>query len=579
MIKFTGRILKPYRKMLLLVLMAQTAANCLTLYLPTINKGILDYGVPNQDIAYIRARGIMMIALSFLQIACSVLAGICGSKTSLSAARDLRGEVYGKILSLSQREIALFGAPTLITRATNDVQQIMQFVSALFAVIISAPIMLVGGSIMAMMLDFQLSLVIFAMFPVLAAIFAWFVFRIVPYYSEQQKKIDGINAVLRDQISGIRVVKAFVKEAFERNRMAVANKGLTDLNMTIGKITAVMMPLFMFIVNISSIALVWYGGVRGEQGYTQVGTIAAMVNYSSLILSALMMASVVFILMPRADASAKRIAEVLETSGSVREASDCTDPGAIRGEVSFENVGFSYAPENSDVEPVLKGLSFTARTGQTTAIIGSTGCGKTTLLKLIARMMDATEGNVKIDGLDVRDMQHHALEESIGFVPQKAFLFSGTLEENLRHAKPDATEGELWEALGIAQAEEFVRAEPDGLSMRVAEGGSNFSGGQRQRLAIARAIVRRPSIYLFDDSFSALDYSTDRKLQDALRAVTKDAAVIVVAQRISSIINADQIIVMNNGRIEDMGTHGELIRRCGVYQEIVASQPSGEEAV
>ncbi|HBU12427.1 MAG TPA: multidrug ABC transporter ATP-binding protein [Clostridiales bacterium] len=576
MVKFLMGLLKPYAWLLVVVIALQVGQALLSLYLPTINAGIIDYGVIHADTDYIMSQGGLMVGLSLVQFVCALLASILGAKIALSAGRDLRGKLYERILSFSQREIGILGAPTLITRATNDVQQIVQFMIFLFTVIINAPIMFVGGIFMAFSQDVSLSMVIVVALPILAVISILFIVKLVPHYRVQQERIDDVNSVLRDQISGIRVAKAFVKESHEEEKLGGVNSELFRLNVSIGRMTTILPPIFMFVVNVATIVLLWYGGLRAEVGDVQIGQIIAFITYMSFILTAALLASLVFIMMPRAEVSAERIKEVLDTKSSVREA---TTPAArpARGVVQFDGAGFSYAPDNPDVEPVLKEISFTAQPGQMTAIIGSTGCGKTTLLNLIPRLADVTQGAVRFDGEDVRNYNIADLDEAIGMVPQKAFLFSGTLEQNLRHAKPDATDDELWEALRIAQAEEFVRESEGGLSMRVAEGGSNFSGGQRQRLAIARAIVRRPNVYIFDDSFSALDYATDRNLRAALKEITAESAVIVVAQRITSISRADQIVVMNNGAVEDIGTHEELLARCRTYQEIAASQPSEQE--
>ena len=577
MIRFLRKILKPYKKLIVALLVLQIISNCLSLYLPAINAKIIDVGVPNQDIHYILVWGGIMIALSLIQIIFSVGANIVGAKAALLGGRDLREKMYTKILSLSEREVAMFGASTLVTRSTNDVQQVLQFITSLFTVIISAPIMFVGGILMAATLDLSLSTIIFIMLPVFTVISVVFVKKIIPSYRIKQEKIDEVNAILRDQISGVRVVKAFVKEEYEKEKMDNVSQDLSNINLSIGRTTSIMNPLFLFIVNIVVILIAWYGGYRALAGQTQIGTIIAMITYANFILSAVMMASMVFILYPRAEVSVKRIVEVLDTKSSVSESEVAKEDKGFKESINFDNVSFSYAPENNEVEPVLKDINFTAKAGKVTAIIGSTGCGKTTLLNLIERLMDVTKGSVSLDGTNIKDIKIEALRRKIGIVPQKAFLFSGTLKDNLKFANPDATEDEMWEALRVAQAEEFIRENKDGLNAKVSEGGINFSGGQRQRLAIARAVVRKPNIYLFDDSFSALDYKTDKKLRGELKKITKDAIVIMVAQRISTIADADSIIVMNNGCIEDIGTHEELLRRCTTYKEIAASQPMDKE--
>ena len=576
MFKFIIRLTKPYLKLILVVILFQIGQTLLSLYLPTINAGIIDYGVANTDTQYIIQRGVLMVALSVVQFVCAVGANILGAKAALSIGRDLREGVYHTILSYSQKEIGSFGAPTLITRATNDVEQVVQFLTFLLTIIISAPIMFVGGIGMALSQSVSLSTVIWITIPVILGISIAFILKIVPYYRAQQKAIDNINGVLRDQITGIRVAKAFVKEGFEEKKLDEVNKNLFGLNLSISRMTALLLPIFMLIINIATVAILWYGGALAENGVVQVGQIIAFITYLSFILTATLSATMVFIMLPRADVSAERIQEVLNTESSVHQAKNPRLAEKPFGEVKFENVSYSYAPEKPEVEPVLKNITFTASPGKTTAIIGSTGCGKTTLLNLIPRLTDATDGAVLFDGKDVRDMDISELDAAIGMVPQKAFLFAGTLAQNMRYAKADADDEEIWDALRVAQAEDFIRSSKDGIYMRVSEGGSNYSGGQRQRLAIARAIVRRPKVYLFDDSFSALDYATDKNLRGALKEITSDATVIVVAQRITSIMDADQIIVMNNGEIEDIGTHEELLERCATYQEIASTQPSEE---
>lgn len=578
MLKFLKETLKPYQKWVTGVLILQVGQVLLSLYLPTINAGIIDYGVANADKQYILARGGLMIVLSFLQFGFAICASVCGAKAALASGRDMRERVYVQIMSFSQQETARYGAPTLITRATNDVQQVVQFMTLLFTVVVNAPIMFIGGIALAFSQDIALSMVIVAALVVLAGISVVFVMKLVPCYRVQQERVDEMNGVLRDQITGVRVAKAFVKETYEQEKLDKVNEKLFHLSVRIGRMVTVLPAIFMFLVNGATICLLWFGGVRAEAGEAQIGQIIAFITYLSFILSATLAASMIFIMLPRAEVSMERIREVLNTESSVREAASAVslDGSPQKKILEFEKVGFSYAPENPEVDYVLKNISFCAKPGTTTAIIGSTGCGKTTLLNLAVRLADVTEGVIRMNQTDIREIKRTDLEKVIGLVPQKAFLFSGTLEKNLRYGKEDATEEELWEALRIAQAEEFIRDQEDGLQMRVSEGGANFSGGQRQRLAIARAIVRRPQIYIFDDSFSALDYTTDRNLRSALKGITEDAVVIIVAQRITSVVDADQILVMNHGGIEDAGTHTELLSRCHTYQEIAKSQPSDE---
>lgn len=578
MTKFLQKTLKPYRGLLILVILLQLGQSFLTMYLPTINARVIDYGVANGDGEYILKQGILMMGIALIQFLFSTSAGIVGAKVALMSGRDLREQVYTRLMHFSEKMIGTMGAPTLITRATNDVQQVTQFVTFLFTAIIAAPMMFIGGLVLALSQSVRLSVVLLVTIPLLIVVSVVFLKQILPYYRAQQTRIDEMNTVLRDQISGVRVVKAFTKEEGEKDRFERINGDLAGINTSIGKITGLMQPIFTLTMSFANIALIWIGGRMVGNGQVQIGQVIGFVTYISFILTATLMASMVFIMLPRAEVSVIRIEEILNSENEIHEAEDAKELKNVRGEVQFSHVTYSYAPDNDQVEPVLRDISFRAEPGKTTAIIGSTGCGKTTLLSMIPRLADVTQGKVEIDGRDVRSMKPGELDRYIGMVPQKAFLFSGTLAENLKVGKEDATEEELWEALSVAQAREFVEKNEKGLQMKVSEGGTNFSGGQRQRLAIARAIVRRPKIYLFDDSFSALDYRTDQQLRKALKEITGDATVIIVAQRISTIREADQILVMNQGRIEAAGTHEELMKNSRTYQEIVASQPVDKEA-
>lgn len=577
MIHFLQKVLKPYRGLLMLVILLQLGQSFLTMYLPTINSRVIDYGVANADNAYILKQGILMMGIAFIQFVFSTLAGILGAKAALMAGRDLREQVYEKLMYFSSKKIGTMGAPTLITRATNDVQQVTSFITFLFTAIIAAPLMFIGGLVLALSQSVRLSVVLLVTVPLLLVVSVVFLKLILPYYRIQQTKIDELNTVLRDQISGVRVVKAFTKEQEEAQRFGKINGELARINNNIGRITGMMQPIFTLTMSFANIALIWLGGRMAGNGQVQIGQVIGFVTYISFILTATLMASMVFIMLPRAEVSVSRIQEILNSENEITDEPDALTPEQFRGEIRFEHVTYSFAPENPEVEPALRDISFCAQPGKTTAIIGSTGCGKTTLLNMIPRLADVTQGRVLVDGVDVRKLSRRTLDRAIGMVPQKAFLFSGTLAENLRNGKPDATEEEMWEALAVAQAKEFVAQNEKGLERKVSEGGTNFSGGQRQRLSIARAIVRKPRIYLFDDSFSALDYRTDQELRRALKPITQDATVIIVAQRISTIRDADQIIVMNKGQIEAVGTHEELLQSSTTYQEIVASQPADEE--
>lgn len=578
MIKFLRKTLNPYKGLLVLVILLQLGQSFLTMYLPTINSRVIDYGVAKGDTAYIMRQGILMMAIALIQFLFSTAAGIVGARVALMSGRDLREKVYTKLMQFSGKMIGSMGAPTLITRATNDVQQVTQFITFLFTAIIAAPMMFIGGLVLALSQSIRLSVVLLVTIPLLLVVSAVFLKLILPYYRVQQSRIDEMNTVLRDQISGVRVVKAFTKENGEKDRFEKINENLAGINTSIGKITGLMQPIFTLTMSFANISLIWIGGRMAGNGQVQIGQVIGFVTYISFILTATLMASMVFIMLPRAEVSVNRIEEILNSESEILEKEDAESPEGMRGEVRFSHVTYSYAPEKEQVEPVLKDISFCAEPGKTTAIIGSTGCGKTTLLNMIPRLADVTGGQVLIDGRDVKSLKQKELDRYIGMVPQKAFLFSGTLAENLKMGKEAATEEELWEALSIAQARDFVEKNELGLQMKVSEGGVNFSGGQRQRLAIARAIIRKPQIYLFDDSFSALDYRTDQELRRALKKITGNATVIIVAQRISTIRDADQILVMNQGRIEAAGTHEELMKNSRTYQEIVASQPADKEA-
>lgn len=569
--------LRPYRTPIVILLVLQLVQTIATLYLPSLNADIIDKGVTQGDTAYIMRTGGVMLVISLGQVICAIVAVYFGAKVAMSFGRDVRGGLFTRVQSFSAQEMGVLGAPSLITRTTNDVQQVQMVVLMAFTIMVMAPIMLVGGVIMALQEDVELSALLLVVVPVLGIVVGLIVSRMVPYFRKMQKRIDAINGVLREQISGIRVIRAFVRERREEERFAVANDRLYDTSLRVGKLMALMFPTVMLVMNATSVAVLWFGAYRVENGM-QIGALTAFLSYIMYILMAVMMSTMIFMMVPRAAVSAERIGEVLDTETTVVESQAPVRLAARAdrtGLITFSGVDFRY-PGAED--PVLHDLTFTARPGGTTAIIGSTGSGKTTLLQLVPRLFDATAGSVRIDGTDVRDVSLQDLWSMIGYVPQKAYLFSGTVAENVRYGKEDATDEEVWEALEVAQAREFVEQLDGQLDAPVAQGGTNFSGGQRQRLAIARAIVRKPSVYLFDDSFSALDYATDAALRLALAPRTREATVLLVAQRVATIRHAEQIVVLDHGRIVGTGTHDELLETCETYQEIVYSQLSAQEA-
>ncbi|WP_300385700.1 ABC transporter ATP-binding protein [uncultured Nocardioides sp.] len=568
--------LAPYRPWLVAVVALQFVGVLAMLYLPSLNAAIIDDGVVPGDTALIWRLGGVMLAVSVVQIVCSVGAAWFGARTATAFGRDLRRDLFQRVGTFSTREVQEIGAPSLITRTTNDVQQVQMLVVMTCLIAVSSPIMMVGGVLMALREDLGLGWILAVVVPALFLSVGFVISRMVPSFRAMQSRIDEVNRVLREQIAGIRVVRAFVRERHETERFAVANDELTDVAVRAGRWMATMFPLAMLVVNVSSVGVVWFGGQRVDAGQMEVGALTAFLSYLMQILMSVMMATFMLMQVPRSAVCAERISEVLTTETSVRRSPDPRplDP-TRRGHLDLEAVTFSYPGAES---PVLSDCSLTARPGQVVAVIGSTGAGKSTLVNLVPRLFDATAGTVRVAGVDVRDLDPEVLWAELGTVPQKAYLFSGTVRSNLAHGLPDATEEQMWQALEVAQARDFVSALPDGLDSPVAQGGTNFSGGQRQRLAIARAVVRRPAVYLFDDSFSALDLSTDAKLRAALRPVTTESTVVVVAQRVSTIRDADVIVVLEDGRVVGRGSHDELLASCPTYQEIVESQLSAEEA-
>jgi len=565
---------RPYLGLIAVIVVLQLVQSIANLYLPSLNAHIIDDGVAKGDTAVIMHLGGIMLAVTFAQVVCAVGAVYAGARVAMSVGRDLRAGVFDHVQTFSARELGQFGAPSLITRTTNDVQQVQLVVFMTFTILVAAPVMMVGGVIMALREDVQLSGLLLVIVPVLIAILGFAMVRLRPLFGSMQKRIDAINRIMREQITGIRVIRAFVRDTHERERFAGANTDLMTVAVGVGRMMALIFPTVFLVMNVSSVAVLWFGGHRIDQGAMQVGSLVAFLSYLMQILVAVMMAVMMFMLVPRAEVSADRISEVMRTSSTVVPPVEPITVLPGRGHLELRDVGFSY-PRATD--PVLRGVSFVAAPGETTAIIGSTGSGKTTLLQTIPRLYDVTEGAVLVDGVDVRELGLDTLWGAIGLVPQKPYLFSGTVASNLRYGKEDATDDEVWHALEVAQAAAFVTA-MGGLDAEITQGGTNVSGGQRQRLAIARALVRRPEIYLFDDSFSALDFATDAALRAALAPETRDATVIVVAQRVSTIRHADRIVVLDDGVVVGTGTHPELMATNETYREIVLSQVTEEEA-
>jgi ATP-binding cassette subfamily B protein len=579
LLRILKEYLAPYRPQLGLIVLLQFIGTMAALYLPSLNADIIDTGVVQGDTGYIIRTGGMMLAVSLVQILCSTGAVYVGARTAMAFGRDVRAGLFHRVGSFSSREVYQIGAPSLITRNTNDVQQVQMLVLMTCTMMVAAPIMMVGGVLMAMREDIGLSWLLLVCVPALFLAVGAIISRMVPGFRLMQTRIDGVNRILREQVTGIRVVRAFVREPFEAKRFGAANDDLTDVAVSTGRWMATMFPTVMLILNVSSVAVLWFGGHRVDAGQMQIGALTAFLSYLVQILMSVMMATFMLMMVPRATVCADRIAEVLDTESSVvPPAEPVTELDGV-GELEFRDVQFTYPGAEA---PVLRGLSFTARPGETTAIIGSTGAGKTTMVNLVPRLFDVTGGEVCVDGVDVRRLEPDLLWSRIGLVPQKAFLFSGTVRSNLAYGKPDATEDEMWRALEIAQGRDFVEAMSSGpvsgLDAPITQGGTNVSGGQRQRLAIARALIRQPEIYLFDDSFSALDLATDARLRAALAPVTTGSTVVIVAQRVSTIIDADQILVLEDGEVVGRGTHDELLETCETYQEIVRSQLTAEEA-
>jgi ATP-binding cassette subfamily B multidrug efflux pump len=567
--------IRPYRRLVAVLMVLQVISTLATLYLPTVNATIIDDGVAKGDTATIVRLGMVMLGVTGVQVVCSIAAVYFGSRTGMGFGRDLRSAMFHHITTFSEHETARFGAPTLLTRTTNDVRQIQFLVQITSLVLVTAPIMSIGGVVMAIHQDAALSWLLLVSVPILAGANYWIFSHVLPMFRSMQSLIDGINRVLRDQLSGVRVVRAFAREDFERARFARANTALSNTSLSAGNWQALTLPVTTLTINVSSVALIWFGGLRINSGQMQVGSLIAFLAYFTQILMAVMMATMTLAVLPRAAVCAQRITEVLSTRTAVVSPENPQSPrDGMAGVVRFDGATFSYPGAD---RPVLQDVSLTALPGTTTAIVGSTGSGKSTLVSLICRFYDVTDGAVVVDGVDVRDYDTKRLWSGIGLVPQRGYLFSGTVADNLRYGKTDATEAEMWEALRVAGADGFVRAHDDGLQMRVAQGGINFSGGQRQRLAIARAVIRRPAIYLFDDAFSALDVHTEARVRASLREISADSTTIVVTQRVSTASAADQVIVIDAGKLVGAGTHESLLADCPTYAEFVDSQSLSAE--
>jgi ATP-binding cassette, subfamily B, multidrug efflux pump len=574
MIRLLTTYLKPYRGQLVLVMVLLLVQAITNLYLPMLNAEIINNGVARGDLGYIVRFGGIMLVVTAVMGAASIVGVYWGSKTSMAFGRDVRAAIFRKVETFSQTEVNLFGTPSLITRNTNDVQQVQQVVMMALNMMISAPLMAIGGIIMALRSDVPLSGILVVVLPIMAGFIGIVVSKAMPLFRAVQIKVDRINQVTRETLSGVRVIRAFVRNDFEQKRFATANTDLTDTSIKVNRIFAFMIPSLFGILNLTTVAVMWFGGLRIASGAMPIGNLTAYLTYIAMILMSVMMATVMFAMVPRAAASADRIQAVLDAEPSVLDPAEPVTLRGAAGHIEFRDVEFRY-PGAED--PVLHGITFSAGPGEVTAIVGSTGSGKSTLVNLIPRFYDVSAGAVLVDGVDIRTMRQEDLWECIGFIPQRAFLFSGTVESNLRYGREDATEDELWHALEVAQGKTFVAEMPEKLAAPITQGGTNVSGGQRQRLAIARALVKRPEVYVFDDSFSALDFKTDSQLRAALKAETLNATVLVVAQRVSTIMHADRIIVMDCGTIAGMGTHDELMETSETYREIVYSQLSQEE--
>ncbi|TNJ63118.1 ABC transporter ATP-binding protein [Paenibacillus hemerocallicola] len=568
------RFLKPYRYWVVAIVALMFLQSIAQLYLPTLMADIVDIGVMHGDTAYIITMGVVMLLVAAIGTLCNVTAGFLSSKTAAGFGKIVRGNVFSHVERFSLQEFDKFGTASMITRTTNDITQVQQVLFMLMRMFLSAPLMIVGGIVMAVSKDAKLSLVLVAVIPLLTGVIVFVASKGIPLFRSMQTKLDRLNLVLRENLTGIRVIRAFNRTDRERNRFGEANEDLTRTAIKVTRIMSVIFPIMLLLLNLSLVAIMWFGSIRIDLGFMQVGDLIAFTQYASQILFSLTMVSMMFMMIPRASASAVRINEVLNTSPSIADPAAVKKSAPSKGSVEFQNVTFSYPGAE---QPAVRNVSFTAETGEITAIIGGTGSGKSTLVNLLLRFYDVDGGSIRIDGADVRELSQESLRGMVGYVPQKASLFSGTVADNIRFGNEAATREQIEHAAVVAQAAEFISELKEGYDSHVSQGGTNFSGGQKQRLSIARALVRNPAIYVFDDSFSALDFKTDAKLRDALQAETSDATMLIVAQRVSTIMNADRIVVLDDGEVAGIGTHRELLDSCEVYREIVMSQLSEEE--
>lgn len=568
------KFLKPYASYVVAILVLLFFQALADLYLPTLMSDIVDKGIMQGDTNYILNIGGFMLIVAAGSGVCVILASFLAARVSASFGRDIRSKVFSRVESFSLNEFDKLGTASLVTRTTNDITQVQQTTFMILRMMVSAPIMCIGGIIMAVSKDAKLSLIFAVVIPVLAAIILVVAKKGVPLFKTNQKRLDKLNLVLRENLTGIRVIRAFNRIDDEKKRFTKANRDLTETAIKVNKIMAVLMPIMMIIMNFTSVSIIWFGGIRIDNGDMQVGSMMAFLQYAMQIMFSFIMVSIIFVMIPKAEASAVRINEVLDTIPEIKDPENPKNSSAQRGSVEFKDVTFSYPGAE---QPAISNISFSAKPGEVTAIIGGTGSGKSTLISLIPRFYDIDSGIILVDGVDIRAISQEVLREKIGFVPQKAVLFTGNIADNIRYGKEDATLEEVAHASEIAQATEFISNMKDGFDSEIAQGGTNVSGGQKQRLSIARALVRRPEIYIFDDSFSALDFKTDAKLRAALKSETKESTVIIVAQRVSTVMDADRIIVLDEGRIEGIGNHKELLNTCEVYREIVSSQLSEEE--